>query len=93
MRFARQNVLLLHMDPPKIGSDPDLTQSGPIQTGLIQFGSIWGVVWVRFRLVLGLFGSVFVSCFNRLASLSIRFGTAWVLQNLIRATDGMSIDR
>ncbi len=93
MRFARQNVLLLHMDPPKIGSDPDLTQSGPIQAGLIQFGKIFGVVRVRFRLVLGLSGSVFASCFNRLASLSIRFGTAWVLQNLIRATDGMSIDR
>ncbi len=93
MRFARQNVLLLHMDPPKIGAGPDLTQSGPIQAGLIQFGSIWGVVWVRFRLVLGLFGSVFVSFFHRLASFSIRFGTAWVLQSLIRATSGMSIDR
>ena len=30
MRFARQNVLLLHMGPPKIGSDPDSAQSGPI---------------------------------------------------------------
>ena len=83
----------LHLEPTKIGSDPDSARSGPIQAGPIRFESIWGAVWVRFRFVLGPFGSVFGSFFDRLASFSIRFATAWVLQSLIRATGGMSIDR
>ena len=42
VRFTRQNVLLLHMDPPKIGSDPDLARPGPIQARLTHFGLTFG---------------------------------------------------
>ena len=35
MRFARQNVLLLHMDPPKVRSDPDLHQKCKLQDAIL----------------------------------------------------------
>ena len=56
LRFARQFLLLLHMDPPKIGSDPDLARPGPIQARLTNFGLIFRPFWVRFRFDFGPLG-------------------------------------
>ena len=83
------------MDPPKIGSDPDLARPGPIQTRLTHFG-----------LIVGLFGSVFGSFLDRLgfqsanasandhANGNAHANCKWnAHENLIRATGGMSIDR
>ena len=38
------------MDPPKIGSDPDLARPGPIKAGLTHFGLIFASFWGTFSL-------------------------------------------
>ena len=57
VQSARQFLLLLHMDPPKIGSDPDLARPGPIQARLTHSGLIFGLFWVRFGSFLDRLGS------------------------------------
>ena len=43
MHFALHIVLLLHMEPPRIGSDLDSAGLGPIQAGPTQFETIWAL--------------------------------------------------
>ena len=93
---ARQFPLLLHMDPPKSGSDPDLARLGLIQTriwpdqaGPNQLEAILALVWVRFRFVFRPLGLCKCKCKCNCKGKCKCNSNA----NLIRATGGMSIDR
>ena len=90
----------LDMEPSELICDPNSIPSGPLSLAWFRCRSVWDSFWVRF-------GPVFGPCWVRvgfvLCAWSARFANASASanasanshanENLIRATNGMSIDR